>query len=246
MITMPRLSALYLTALISAGHLLSVVAAGGAVCPNIEMNLRDETCESIEDFNAAFKSVYAAIFNYVEWEEYYGYAPTSTLDILAETSFAQIEEEQVVDERSVVVTANTGGYAMKQGDYKVTTDTNTTEITGRFLEVMKGKRDLQGFDCYPPKQCKDMGWCCAFCPCKNRRLEVVDAPIYNPAIRREAARMEEAAIAEARQKGGTRRGLLSAPLYANVCDWLKAQTLPGCLAGATVDCIYRGATADVF
>ena len=286
---------------------LATLFSACVACPDIQIGIEGDTCETPESFNKAFEPVYSALYNYIDWEEFYGYPPVrQSIDTLAATSFDTVEKEIYSSDGSTVVFSSYGGYAVQRGDWQDyngkrrwnsgrqgtrsgrwsgrgartnywnsggfhwcggrvapvvdeaeirivaeeeetitaaptdgTNETVAADDMGRFLEVMEGDRELQGFNCYPPKQCKDMGWCCTFCPCKNRRLEVERAA--NDEIAREAARMEEEAIAQ--QYGHNLRNLQQswwAPTFTNVCDWLASQPLPGCLSGATIHCSWKG------
>ena len=217
----------------------ALVQCTDAVCPNIQLEIDGDSCETTEEFAEAFEPIYKAIFNWVDWKEYYGLPPRPSLNQLATTSFATIESEAYLDETSAVITTNTGGFSFRKGTRN-----------NRFLKAMEeGNRDLQGYNCYPPKICRDLGWCCTFCPCKSRRLENVVSVASNKAIAQEAAKMEEEAVLAATEErnllpkelGAQKAAPQAYPDYENVCDWLLDQKhYPGCLRDATFHCLYLG------
>lgn len=232
-------------------------------CPDIVIAVEDDSCANPGQFNQAFKVVYAAIYNYVDWEEAYGYPPEADLMTMALTSSEELLQSVNVDSTSVVSETTNAAYGFRRGPggsnsfgsgwwngwrgsnfpggwgdndfygswspYGFTPyfggralEKGEEEAPEEMLTSYEMNRELQGFTCYPPKQCKDMGWCCTFCPCKNRRLTVDRADEYkqprNDAIAREALIMEEAAMAEAvaekkAQQEGQRK------LQSNYCNW---------------------------
>lgn len=201
--------------------LLSFAAVADATCPNYSIAVKEgDTCDgNMTLFNEAFGQLYVALMRY---DALIGQLETSgPFSDRIDMPLGELAEDAEDHLHEVVIGETDITAIYESGMYHVSHNTNERRLQEEAVndlvegEVEQGSslRQLQDPDCGTREWCLPFPWCCTLCPhhCdrRNRALQFEDE-----------------------------FGLTSHSSTPTICDFLETHIdeLPGCLAGAVLEC----------